>query len=191
MSDAEYDTTDVPAKPKKERTPAQKAATARALEALAAAREAKKAEKATIVKRTTTTTKTVPKPRSVEKPKATRPPPRAIVEHTEVEEPEYDEEEHPYLAPPKSTNRAATTKPVRDYSEDLEHLKAGMRNVVEYVETKKAKAKPKRVYEEEGSSSDEEPVKKRKTKPVPVGPGSQFNSIDPQEALRSLFWRNM
>jgi hypothetical protein len=186
MSDAEYDTTDVPAKPKKERTPAQKAATARALEALAAAREAKKAEKATVVKRTTTTTKTVPKPRSVQ-----RPPPRAIVEHTEVEEPEYNEEDHPYLAPPKPVKRSTTTKPVRDISEDLEHLKAGMRNVVEYVETKKAKAKPKPKADYDESSSDDEPVKKRKTKPVPAAPGNQFNTIDPQEALRSLFWRNM
>ena len=66
MSDDEYETTNVVAeKPKRERTEAQKRATAKALEALAQHREAKKREKetgkATVVKRTTTTTKVVPK----------------------------------------------------------------------------------------------------------------------------------
>jgi len=195
MSDGEYETTDIPEKPvkeKKERTPAQKAATARALEALAAAREAKKAEKATVVKRTTTTTKTIPKPRSVE-----RPTHKAIAERE-------SEEEHPYRPSQsrEAPNRAFSkpvAKPTRDYGEDLDDLRAGLRNVVEYVETKKAKkaAKAKPVPVEESSSSSEEEtpaVRKKNPKPAkaPEPRGTQkYNTIDPQDALRSLFWRNM
>jgi hypothetical protein len=189
MSDGEYETTDIPEKPvkeKKERTPAQKAATARALEALAAAREAKKAEKATVVKRTTTTTKVMPRP------KASRPPPQAIEEPTE--------EDHPYLSKPSRAFSKPVAKPTRDYGEDLEDLRAGLRNVVEYVETKKAKKatkKPVPVEESSSSSSSEEEppvVRKKNKKPMkaPDAPSNQkYNTIDPQDTLRSLFWRNM
>jgi len=197
MSDGEYETTDIPDKPakeKKERTPAQKAATARALEALAAAREAKKAEKATVVKRTTTTTKTIPKPRSAERP------PHMVIAERE------SEEEHPYRPSPSRETSSRTfskpvAKPTRDYGGDLDDLRAGLRNVVEYVETKKAKkaakAKPMPVEESSSSSSseDEAPVVRKKNKKPTKAPepsaSHKYNTIDPQDALRSLFWRNM
>lgn len=180
MSDDDYETTEVAvAKPKKERTPAQKAATARALEALAAAREAKKGGKApTVVKRTTTTTKTVA--------------PKPVARNTIT----YDEEEEaPIYVKPR-----ALPKPVAapDYGEDIRSLTEGLNGVLTYIqrkETKKAKKVPVPV---ESSSEEEEPEPERrpvhrKSKPSkapPPAPEYQFGHKDPQEVLRGLFFRN-
>jgi hypothetical protein len=177
MSDDDYETTEVAvAKPKKERTPAQKAATARALEALAAAREAKKGAKApTVVKRTTTTTKTVA--------------PKPVARNTIT----YDEEEE---APVYVKPRALPKPAAPDYGEDIRSLTEGLNGVLTYIqrkETKKAKKAPVPV---ESSSEEEEPEPqpmRRKTKlmkAAPAPPEYQFGHKDPQEVLRGLFFRN-
>lgn len=186
MSDEDYETTAVAvAKPKKERTPAQKAATARALEALAAAREAKKAEKGkppTVVKRTTTTTKTVAAPRVA----------RNVLTYTE--EPEMEE---PIYVKAAAKPRA----PTPDYGADIRSLTEGLNGVLTYIERKETKkTKTKRPSPPEYSSSEElEPEPeiympaRRKSKPMkaaPPAPEYQFGHKDPQEVLRSLFFRN-
>jgi len=190
MSDDEYETTNVVAeKPKRERTEAQKRATAKALEALAQHREAKKREKetgkATVVKRTTTTTKVVPKstPRS--------PAPREAIEERSVPEEGYE-------PAPVRRMPSIPKAPERNYmAEDIEELKNHMRNVVEYVETKKKKPAKKvptinlRPVFDDSSEEEEEEVqeapKKKKTAKAP----EPVNNYDPQHMLKSIFWRNM
>jgi len=118
MSDDEYETTSVQvAKPKKERTPAQKAATARALEALAAAREAKKAEREAAA---------APRPRAAARPAA---PARNVLTYE-------DEEPAP---PPRPRARAHEPK---DYGEDIRSLSEGLHSVISYIEKKETKKKP-------------------------------------------------
>jgi hypothetical protein len=183
MSDDEYETTNVVTeKPKRERTEAQKRATAKALEALAVHREAKKREKeagkATVVKRTTTTTKVVPK----SKP---RPAPEEAIEEAPA---------------PVRRMPSIPKAPERNYmAEDLEELKTHMRNVVEYVEAKKSKKPAKKVptinlrpvFDEDSSEEEEEeaPVVQKKKKAMKAP--EPTNNYDPQDMLRSIFWRNM
>jgi hypothetical protein len=214
MSDSEdYATTEVVVeKPKKERTEAQKRATAKALETLAQRRAEKKAEKA-VVKRTTRTTTTVMKA----KPKATpKPPPiknelvlQGRAKHY-IEEDEEDEEAHPYKPDPRpskaKTGRSAIThNPTRNpsppprYDDDIRYLKEGLLGITGYIEEReqrKAQRKQKKrvVVEDSESSdtSDDEPPaparKKRVAKSAP--PTNQYNGApDPQEVLRSIFWR--
>jgi len=181
MSDEEYETTEVAvAKPKKERTPAQKAATARALEALAAAREAKKAAKApTVVKRTTTTTKTVA-------------PPKPVARNTVVYE---EEEEAPVYVKPRALPKPAAAP---DYGEDIRSLTEGLHGVLTYIqrkETKKARAKPIPVESSSEEEEEQRPVhrnhnKSKPSKAPPPAPEYQFGHKDPQEVLRGLFFRN-
>lgn len=193
MSDEDYETTAVAvAKPKKERTPAQKAATARALEALAAAREAKKAEKAkppTVVKRTTTTTKTV----------AASKPARNVLTYTE--EPEMEE---PVYVKPAAKPRAPAVPSAPDYGADIRSLTEGLHGVLTYIERKETKkTKTRRPPPPESSSEEEDypepeiaiPVrrnhnKSKLSKAAPPAPEYQFGHKDPQEVLRSLFFRN-
>jgi len=215
MSDSEdYATTEVVVeKPKKERTEAQKRATAKALETLAQRRAEKKAEKA-VVKRTTRTTTTVMKA----KPKATPKPPPIKNElvlqrakHYVPEDEEVDEEEHPYKPDPRpskaKTGRSAITgNPTRDpsppprYDDDIRYLKEGLLGITGYIEEReqrKAQRKQKKkvvVPESDSSdtSEDDEPPapsrKKRVAKSAP--PMNQYNGApDPQEVLRSIFWR--
>lgn len=189
MSDEDYETTAVAvAKPKKERTPAQKAATARALEALAAAREAKKAEKAkppTVVKRTTTTTKTV----------AASKPARNVLTYTE--EPEMEEPVY-VKAAAKPRAPAAATAAAPDYGADIRSLTEGLHGVLTYIERKETKkTKTRRPPPPESSSEEEdypepEPVRRKSklSKAAPPAPEYQFGHKDPQEVLRGLFFRN-
>jgi len=184
MSDEDYETTAVAvAKPKKERTPAQKAATARALEALAAAREAKKAKPPTVVKRTTTTTKTVAPPKA-----------RNVI----VYEEEPAEEEAPvYVKAAKA--RPATVAPTGpDYGADIRSLTEGLHGVLTYIERKETKkqSKPRARPPPPESSSEEElepePVRRKSklSKAAPAPPEYNFGHKDPQEVLRGLFFRN-
>jgi hypothetical protein len=188
MSDEDYETTAVAvAKPKKERTPAQKAATARALEALAAAREAKKAEKAkppTVVKRTTTTTKTV----------AATKPARNVITYTE--EPEMEEPVYVKAAAKPVAKPAAP-----DYGADIRSLTEGLHGVLTYIEKKETKKQskprarppPPELSSSEGEDYPEPEPVRRKSKPMkaaPPAPEYQFGHKDPQEVLRSLFFRN-
>lgn len=179
MSDDEYETTNVHvAKPKKERTPAQKAATARALEALAAAREAKKAEREAAA---------APRPRAAARPAAPR---------TERNVLTYEDEE------PAPRPRARAPEP-KDYGEDIRSLSEGLHSVISYIEKKETKKKkpapkPKRLPSP-SSSEDElepepepEPRKKQKmTKSAPPTPDYRLNHSNPQDVLRNIFWRNM
>jgi hypothetical protein len=188
MSDEDYETTAVAvAKPKKERTPAQKAATARALEALAAAREAKKAEKAkppTVVKRTTTTTKTV----------AATKPARNVVTYDE----EPTEEAPVYVKAVAKPRAAVPSAP--DYGADIRSLTEGLHGVLTYIEKKETKKQSKsraRPPPPESSSEEEDypepaPVRRKSklSKAAPPAPEYQFGHKDPQEVLRSLFFRN-
>ena len=185
MSDDDYETTNVHvAKPKKERTPAQKAATARALEALAAAREAKKAEKETAAAA----------PRA-SKPRSAAPRPERNVLTYEDEEPA-----------PLPRSRPAASRPhipePKDYGEDIRSLSEGLHSVISYIEQKetKKKAKPKPRKLPSPSSSEEElepepepePRKKHKmTKGAPPTPDYRLNHSNPQDVLRNIFWRNM
>ena len=180
MSDDEYETTNVQvAKPKKERTPAQKAATARALEALAAAREAKKAEREAAA---------APK---ASKPRPAAPRPERNVLTFEEEEP----------APPSRPRPAARHAPEpKDYGEDIRSLSEGLHSVISYIEQKetKKKAKPKPRKLPTPSSSEEElepepePRKKHKQmKAAPAPPDYRLNHSNPQDVLRNIFWRNM
>jgi hypothetical protein len=186
MSDEDYETTAVAvAKPKKERTPAQKAATARALEALAAAREAKKAKPPTVVKRTTTTTKTVAPPKA-----------RNVV----VYEEEPAEDAPVYVKAAKA--RPATVAPVPDYGADIRSLTEGLHGVLTYIERKETKkqskprARARQPPPEFSSSSEEElepePVRRKSklSKAAPAPPEYHFGHKDPQEVLRGLFFRN-
>ena len=201
MSDDDYETTAVEiTKPKRERTPAQKAATARALEALAAAREAKKAKPVTVLKRTTTTTKTLPRPAE-----------KNIIVH---EGPEYDELLYakpkpsvrptvPRGPPAAPVHRAPTAREapaLPDYGEDIRSLTEGLHGVLTYIQRKETKKTKKAPVPVESSSEEEEeepePVRRpvhRKSKPSkapPPAPEYQFGHKDPQEILRSLFFRN-
>lgn len=179
MSDEEYATTNVQVgKPKKERTPAQKAATARALEALAAAREAKKVP--------------VAKPAPVK----LRPVPaeRNVVSYTE---------EAPAPAP-RPTQKPAPAPEAKDYGEDIRSLSEGLHSVISYIEEKetkkKAKAKPKKLptpsSSEDESEPEPEPVPERKkkskmVKAAPAPPEYQLKHSNPQDVLRNIFFRNM
>lgn len=172
MSDDEYETTNVVVeKPKKERTPAQKAATARALEALAAAREAKKP----VVAKPILKAKPAPKTNVLS----------------------YDAEPHA-PPPPRPTPRAAPEP--KDYSEDIKSLSEGLHSVISYIEareTKKAaKPKAKRPSPPSSSEDDEEPApepkkKGKMTKAAPPVPDYQLKHQNPQDVLRNIFWRNM
>jgi hypothetical protein len=175
MSDDEYETTNVVVeKPKKERTPAQKAATARALEALAAAREAKKPGLALPVVKA-------------------KPAPKTNVVS-------YNAEPHaPAAAPaPRPTPRAAPEP--KDYSEDIKSLSEGLHSVISYIEAretkKQAKPKAKRPSPPSSSEDDEEPApepkkKGKMTKAAPPVPDYQLKHQNPQDVLRNIFWRNM
>ena len=183
MSDDEYETTRVQVeKPKKERTPAQKAATARALEALAAAREAKKEVK--------------PTPRPTGRPPASRPPPARKEPEVRNTISYYEEEEH---EEPKPARRPAIKPSAPDYGDDIRALSEGLHGVISYIENKEQKKKKKVVLppsESEDSSSEEEEVvikPKRKTKPMKAAPAPtsyNLNNVDPQDVLRSIFFRN-
>jgi hypothetical protein len=175
MSDEEYETTNVVVeKPKKERTPAQKAATARALEALAAAREAKKA----------------PVAKPIAKPK---PAPKTNVLT-------YDSEPHAPTPPPAPRPAVRAAPEPKDYSEDIKSLSEGLHSVISYIEEKesKKKAKPraKRPPSPSSSEDDEEPEpeprkKGKMTKAAPPVPDYQLKHSNPQDVLRNIFWRNM
>ena len=188
MSDDEYETTAVEMKPKKERTPAQKAATARALEALASAREAKKAEKSkppTVVKRTTTTTKTMaPKPLS-----------RNVIVYEEEEEPVYTKAPRPKLVADRVALSAPSAPVAPDYGEDIRSLTEGLHGVLTYIQRKETKKSKKAPVVESSSEEEPEPLvrrthKSKPTKAPPPAPEYQFGHKDPQEVLRSLFFRN-
>jgi hypothetical protein len=178
MSEDEYATAEIPEKPKRERTEAQKRATAKALEALAIAREAKKEEKApTVVKRTTTTTKTVAKP-------PIRPAPQNVVQ--------YEEE-------PVRKSKPIPVPQARDYSDEINGLKEGLYGIVNYLEEKEAKKadkhsrKKKVIIESDSSESEEEIVikKKKPAKKPDAAPDYKMNTQDPQALLQSIFYRNM
>jgi len=180
MSDEDdYETTEVQVKPKKERTPAQKAATARALEALALAREAKK----------------TPKPPTSRPPapvakKAPAPAPREPVMRNTIT---YEEE-----APAPVRRPLAKPEPLPDYGDDIRALSEGLHGVISYIEKKEQKKQKKKApppSESEDSSEEEEVVvkPKRKAKPMKSAPtpnSYNLNNVDPQDVLRSIFFRN-
>lgn len=211
MSDDDYETTQIHVeKPKRERTAAQKAATARALEALAAAREAKRAPPAPAPR---------PKPIMTSRPAervaafpreagegssskssgraagltaaSSRPAPPPPARRETL----YHEEE--YEAPrPKPTMKPSAP----DYGEDIRALSEGLHGVISYIENKEQKKKKKVVLppsdSEDSSSEEEEEVKakpKRKTKPMKAAPAPNsynLNNVDPQDVLKSIFYRN-
>ena len=182
MSDSEPATTEIPAKPRKERTEAQKRATAKALEALALHREAKRAEKekATVVKRTTTTTKVMPKP------KAKAPEP--------VEEEEYE-------PPPRVPSIPRQAKPLPPPIVNTYDITDDIKAIRQYVEAKKVRKSKKEpptidlhpVFDSSSESEEEVVVKKKKkpSKAPPPTPEHHLNNGDPQAMLQSIFWRNM
>lgn len=186
MSDDEYATSEIPEKPKRERTEAQKRATAKALDALAQAREAKKTEKApTVVKRTTTTTKMIAKP--APKP-VQRPPPQNTIQY---------EDDEPI--PVKKSKPIPI--PRSNYDEEINGLKEGLYDIVNYLEEKEFKKADKQsrkkrvVVESDSSESEEEEVvvkkKKKMAKKPEATPDYKMNTNDPQAILQSIFFRNM
>jgi hypothetical protein len=187
MSDDDYETTQIHVeKPKRERTPAQKAATARALEALAAAREAKRAPPTPAPRPKPITT-----PRPAERVASSRPAPPPPARRETL----YHEEEYEAPRPKASIKPSAP-----DYGEDIRALSEGLHGVISYIENKEQKKKKKVVLppsdSEDSSSEEEEEVKpkpKRKTKPMKAAPASNsynLNNVDPQDVLKSIFYRN-
>lgn len=180
MSDEDdYETTEVQVKPKKERTPAQKAATARALEALALAREAKKTTAKSPTSRSPPAVKKAPTPVSRE----------PVMRNTIT----YEEE-----APAPVRRAVPKPEPLPDYGDDIRALSEGLHGVISYIEKKEHKKQKKKVAppsESEDSSSEEEVVvkSKRKAKPMKSAPtpnAYNLNNVDPQDVLRSIFFRN-
>jgi hypothetical protein len=180
MDEEEYDTTEVSLEKssthgaKRERTPAQKAATAKALDALAAARQAKQAEKA----------KPVAKP-------AARAPTLTVSEPGPSAAPA----PAPRAAP---TPRAPPAAPAHDHSEDIRALSEGLHSVISYIEhketKKKKKAAPPPSSSEESSEEEEVVVKPKKRKPMKAAPEPnhyKLNTVDPQDVLKNIFYRNI
>ena len=208
MSDEEeYATTSIdiskPEKPKRERTEAQKQATAKALEALRRSRAEKAEAKKAVVKRTTRTTTTVMKPA----PRA--PKNELMLERASHYIPEEeDEEAHPYKPAPRPSKAKPVASPIThkgthhppppSYDDDIRYLKEGLMGLTGYLEEKenrkaqrKARRAPVESESESSSSEDEAPAPRRKKMPSKKAPPTnQYNSApDPQEVLRSIFWR--
>lgn len=157
-------------KVKKERTEAQKQATAKALEALAKARDDKRKAKEGAT--TTTVKKTI---KTTVKPKSSLPTSIKVVE----QEPEpISLPLAPRRQPPKETP---------SIKDELEAFKHEMRGMLLATAPKKKK---KTIIVEDSESSDDEPVvvKKKTTKKTeaPTAPAPADNS----EMLRSIFYRN-
>ncbi len=175
-------TTSITTKPKKERTEAQKQATARALEALAKAREAKKVAKqkeATTTIRKTTTTKVVM--------------PKKKVAESEGEE---VIEEQPSLPTKKKNPSPTESNMMLSFMNEINNL----RNEVKTLSTKPEKKKKKVIIEESSSESEEDAVVVRRKKKnangsavkVPTEAKHQVavKDTDSNALLQSIFFRN-